>query len=130
LTFIEKNIKYKSKTKKNKKMRRKNYALEGTSYLIESILGLIMTIILFSVLKNMKTDWTSIVRGASLGICLLLDGLSIWRSVEMKKFARKRKNEGKGSGLSAEIVYQNEKKTIYLIIKMIIIVFLFSKPFW
>lgn len=130
LTFIGKNIEYINVNSKTNHMKQKKHLLTGIEYLIESILGLVLTIILFYALKNLKQEWSSFVRTVSLIVCIIVDFHSIWRSIKMKKLARTRKNIGKGEGISREIVYHNNKKTIGLIIKMLIIGILFSRPLW
>lgn len=130
MTFIGKNIEYITVNSKTNHMKQKKHLLTGIEYLIESILGLVLTIILFYALKNLKQEWSSFVRTVSLIVCIIVDFHSIWRSIEMKKVARMRKNQGKGEGLSREIVYNSRKKTIGLIVKMLIIGILFSRPLW
>ena len=110
----------------------KNNKLDSRQ-IIESFVGIILTIITFAVVKNMEAGWSYLAQLTLLFVCLLIDSYSIWRSFGMKKLAKKQEStEDKDEKLRlfSEIITKNKYKATANIIKMVIIGILLSRPFW
>jgi len=98
---------------------------DGIIYILESIVGLILTIGIFAAIFN-KNDSSSDNLGIiTLGLCFCTDIALIILSFKMKKMTRERNNQrGKCSshatGISSKILILEKKKKAINSIKMVI----------
>ena len=108
-----------------KKFRPNKIDFDGTIYILDSIVGLFLTAIIFIVIFNQGNATDTNIKIVACAICSLLNIPIVWLSIKMKKRTHERNKEleinpNNQTGISHKILVLDKKRRIINIIMLII----------